>query len=67
VLAGFVLLGQLAEVLTLPHAVLDLSPFSHVPRVPGGTLHAAPLIWMSLGAFALIAAGLVALRRRDLT
>jgi polyether ionophore transport system permease protein len=50
----------------LAQAVLDISPFPHVPALPGGVLTAAPLIWLSAGVVALTAAGLVGLRRRDL-
>jgi ABC-2 type transport system permease protein len=46
--------------------VLDISPFTHAPKLPGGTLAAAPLVWLSVIALALCAAGLAALRRRDI-
>jgi ABC-2 type transport system permease protein len=46
--------------------VLDLSPFAHVPKVPGGTFSATPLIWLTLVAVAVTAMGLAALRRRDI-
>lgn len=44
---------------------MDFSPFAHVPRLPGGTVTAAPLVWLVVVAVALTAAGLTALRRRD--
>jgi ABC-2 type transport system permease protein len=53
-------------VLQLSHWVLDISPFTHVPRLPGGTVSASPLLWLSLVALALGAVGLAALRRRDI-
>jgi ABC-2 type transport system permease protein len=46
--------------------LLDISPFSHVPRLPGGVLSAAPLLWLTAAAVALAAVGLAALRHRDL-
>ena len=46
--------------------LLDISPFSHVPRLPGGAVSATPLLWLTGVAVALAAAGLVALRHRDL-
>jgi len=46
--------------------VLDVSPFTHVPKLPGGTVTAAPLFWLSVIALALSVAGLAALRRRDI-
>ena len=50
----------------LPGWVLDLSPFEHVPQLPGGDFSAAPLIWLCLVAAALTALGMVAFSRRDL-
>lgn len=67
VLAAFLLLGLLGPVLRLPGPVLDLSPFSHLPDLPGGDPHAAPYAWLIGVAAAVMAAGLTALRRRDLT
>jgi ABC-2 type transport system permease protein len=46
--------------------LLDLSPFTHVPRAPGGDVTATPLIWLLAVAVAFGAAGLVGLRRRDI-
>ena len=61
-----VLLNIFGQVLQLSHWVLDISPFTHVPRLPGGTVSASPLLWLSLIALALGTAGLAALRRRDI-
>lgn len=44
----------------------DLSPFSHLPSLPGGQVSAVPLIVLVLLAAGFAAAGLVGLRRRDL-
>jgi polyether ionophore transport system permease protein len=52
--------------LQLSQWVLDISPFTHVPRLPGGTVSAPPLLWLSLIAVVLAAAGLAALRHRDI-
>ncbi len=52
--------------LGLSHWVLDVSPFTHAPRLPGGSVSAAPLIWLSVIAVALAAAGLTGLRHRDI-
>jgi ABC-2 type transport system permease protein len=65
-LAVFLLLGQLGPVLKLSHAVMDVSPFTHVPKVPGAAFTWTPLGWLALLAGVLIALGLVAFRRRDL-
>ncbi|WP_433546477.1 ABC transporter permease [Streptomyces sp. CA-294286] len=59
------LLGWIGPALDLPEAVLDVSPFGHLPKVPG-----AEMEWGAVGvllalAVALVGAGLVGLRRRD--
>jgi ABC-2 type transport system permease protein len=61
--ALIVLFGPL---FSLPQWAMDISPFTHLPRLPGTPLTAAPLVWLSLAALALAAAGLAGLRRRDL-
>jgi len=64
---AFLLLGEVGPVLELPSWAMDLSPFAHTPRLPGAGVSLTPLVWLGLLAAALVAAGLVALRRRDLT
>ena len=61
-----VLILFLGAALKLSHWVLDISPFQHLPKLPGGTVTAPPLVWLSLIALALGAAGLAALRTRDI-
>jgi ABC-2 type transport system permease protein len=61
-----VLLDIFGPMLQLSHWVLDISPFTYVPRLPGVAVTAAPLFWLSVIALALSAAGLAALRRRDI-
>ena len=61
--AAIVLLGP---TLRLAQPIQDISPFTHVPRLPGGTVSAAPLAWLTLTAAVLTAAGLAGLRRRDI-
>ena len=61
-----VLIELFGQVLQLSHWVLDISPFTHAPRLPGGTVTAAPLLWLCAIALALSAAGLIGLRRRDI-
>ncbi len=65
-LAVAVLLALFGEILRLDQRVLDISPFTHVPKLPGGTVSAAPLAWLAVIAVALAAAGLGGLRRRDI-
>jgi len=66
VLGAVVVVDLFGQVLQLSHWLLDISPFTHVPRLPGGTVSAAPLLWLCLAAFAFSAVGLAALRRRDI-
>jgi ABC-2 type transport system permease protein len=67
VLGLVVLVNLFGQSLQLSHWVLDISPFTHVPRLPGGTVSAPPLVWLSVVALALGAAGLAGLRDRDIT
>jgi ABC-2 type transport system permease protein len=61
-----VAIALFGQVLKLSHWVMDVSPFTHAPRLPGGTVSATPLLWLALAALACSAIGLAALRRRDI-
>ncbi len=63
----FVALGELGPLMDLSQGVLDLSPFTHVPRLPGTSFTATPLVVLTVTALALGGTGLVAFRRRDIT
>ena len=65
VLAAFVLLGELGPLFELDQRLLDVSPFAHVPRIPGDELTLAPLVTLTAVAAMLILAGLQGFRRRD--
>jgi ABC-2 type transport system permease protein len=65
VLAACLALAELGPVLKLSEAVIDLSPFAHSPRLPGGDATVAPLVLTALAAV-LGAAGIAALNRRDM-
>ncbi|QIJ63822.1 ABC transporter permease [Streptomyces sp. JB150] len=60
------LLGWIGPALDVPRAVLDLSPFGHLPKLPGGEPDWTPLVLLTALAAALVTAGLAGLRRRDL-
>jgi ABC-2 type transport system permease protein len=45
--------------------VQDVSPFAHVPRLPGGEYSTAPLMSLAAAAGVLLVAGFVGFRRRD--
>ena len=49
-----------------PAWMMDISPFTQTPKLPGGTVPAQPLLWLCGIALALTVAGLAGLRRRDL-
>jgi ABC-2 type transport system permease protein len=61
-----VMMLLLGATLRLPHWAADLSPFTHLPKLPGGMVRAGPLAWLTIIAVALAAAGLAGLRRRDI-
>ena len=65
-LVVFLLLGQFGPIFELPQWAMDLSPFTHTPKLPGGELTATPLVWLTLIAAALVAVGLTGFRRRDI-
>lgn len=64
--ATAVLLGPLGEILDLPDAMRDLSPFTHLPAVPAADVTAAPVAAILAAATLLTTAGLVRFQRRDL-
>jgi ABC-2 type transport system permease protein len=65
-LSVVVLVFLVGTLLKLSHWILDISPFTHVPKFPGSAVSATPLVWLSVVAVLLTAAGLVGLRRRDI-
>ncbi len=67
VVGVLVLIALFGQVLQLSQPILDVSPFTHVPKLPGAAVTAAPLLWLSLVVVVLVAAGLTGLRRRDIS
>lgn len=65
ILVTFLVIGEFGELLGLPGWLQDLSPFAHLPALPGGVVTAAPLLALAAIAVFLIASGSVSFRRRD--
>ncbi|MFE1308618.1 ABC transporter permease [Streptomyces sp. NPDC058755] len=61
------LIGWVGPALNAPQIVLDLSPFGHLPKLPGGGMEWGPVLALTGLTVALAGAGLAGLRRRDLT
>ena len=64
-LAVCLLVGLVGPAMGLAQWVLDISPFTHLPKLPGATLTVTPLVWLLAIAVALGVVGLVGFRRRD--
>ncbi|MFJ7180388.1 ABC transporter permease [Streptomyces massasporeus] len=61
------LIGWVGPALDAPQAVLDVSPFGHLPKLPGGSMQWGPVLVLTGLAVLLVAGGLAGLRRRDMT
>ncbi|MEV4054679.1 ABC transporter permease [Amycolatopsis sp. NPDC049688] len=65
-LAAFLLLSLVGTALQWSSTVLGISPFQHLPRLPGGTFSVTPALCLVLIAATAVVASLLALRRRDI-
>ena len=59
-------IGVFGPPLQWPAWVMDISPFTQIPKLPGGTVSAEPLLWLCAVALTIGTVGLLGLRRRDL-
>ncbi|TJZ42264.1 ABC transporter permease [Streptomyces piniterrae] len=59
-------IGWIGPALKLPDWVLDLSPYGHLPKLPGSDVTAAPFLWLLALSALLLVAGLAGFRRRDI-
>ncbi|AJT66059.1 hypothetical protein T261_4406 [Streptomyces lydicus] len=66
VVGGCLAIGWLGPSLKFPQWAMDLSPFGHLPKLPGGEATAAPFLWLLGLSVLFLAAGLTGLRRRDM-
>jgi ABC-2 type transport system permease protein len=64
-LAVTFVVSWLGPALDLPGAVNALSPFDHLPAMPGESIEIVPMLGLTLLAAALTAAGVLGFRRRD--
>jgi ABC-2 type transport system permease protein len=65
-LAISLVVGQLGEMLKLPQAAINLSPFMHMPAVPAEALAITPIALLLAASLAFVAMAVAAFRRRDL-
>lgn len=56
--------GLVGAAVQLNHWLLDISPFTHVPNLPGGSVSALPLVVLSAVAVAVAGVGLAGFRQR---
>jgi polyether ionophore transport system permease protein len=66
VLVAVIALYFLGSVAGTPQWLLDLTPYAHLPHVPGEPFRAAPLVWLLIVDAVLFVVGLAGFHRRDL-
>lgn len=64
--AGVLLIGQFGDLLKLPAAVQNISPFNHTPAYPVESIEWLPLAGIAFVAMVLGVMGLLIFRRRNL-
>lgn len=71
-LAGWSALGVVLAIwllgvsLALDQQVLNVSPFTHLPKLPGSEMVTLPLVWQLAITAALVITGLAGIHRRDI-
>ncbi|QKW07454.1 ABC transporter permease [Streptomyces sp. NA04227] len=58
-------LGWIGPAADLPQSVMNISPYGHLPKLPGPEMEWTPVLVLLLLSVALVAIGLSGLRRRD--
>ncbi len=66
IIAATFVISFFGPLLKLPRLVLDLSAFTHLPHLPGGSVDAVPLIVLSVLAIVLLAVAMAGFRRRSI-
>ncbi len=66
VLAVTFLLGEFGPIMRLPQWLIDLSPYTHLSQLPGGSFATGSAVVMTLLALAAVVVGGLAFSRRDI-
>jgi ABC-2 type transport system permease protein len=66
VLGFLVIVTLFGPAFRFPQWLLDVSPFTHIPKLPGGMYSATPETILLVAALALLAAGFAGMGRRDI-
>ncbi|MET9268645.1 ABC transporter permease [Kribbella sp. NPDC003557] len=61
-----ILIGLVSAGVSTAGWIRDISPFTHLPSLPGGSASAGPFLALLAIAFVIALTGLIGLRRRDL-
>lgn len=64
--AAFLVVGEFGQLWGVPRWVMDISPFTHSPVLPGPGANLAGMVWLTMIAGAFLAIGTAAFRHRDL-
>lgn len=67
VIAATFVISFFGPLLKLPRLALDLSAFTHLPHLPGGSVDATPLVVLGVLAAALLIIAMLGFRRRSIT
>ncbi|BDH09091.1 ABC transporter permease [Streptomyces hygroscopicus] len=63
---GCLAIGWIGPSLKFPRWAMNLSPYGHLPKLPGTDATAAPFVWLLALSALLALVGLAGLRRRDI-
>jgi ABC-2 type transport system permease protein len=63
---AFIVVAEFGQLWGVPQWVLDFSPFTHSPVLPGPDAKLAGMVWLTMIAGAFLAGGTAAFRHRDL-